>query len=213
MTQKIQPSNTPTPQHSTTPLVLSAVLLAGGESRRMGDDKATLYYRDQPLWQRQLEILRRLVPHEILVSARRDPIWRPPEVGFVADEPPSRGPLSGLAAAMATMSGTHLLALAIDMPLISPGYLGELWRLAQPGKGVLPRINSQPEPLAAIYPREALSQIDCALQTNSDFSMRNVAEKLVAAGYLRLTEVDEAQETFFRNLNRPADVTLNETCD
>jgi molybdenum cofactor guanylyltransferase len=203
----IRDSNTPILQHSTTPLVLSAVLLVGGESRRMGQDKATLYYRDQPLWQRQLELLRQLSPLEILVSARHDPVWRPADIRFVADEPPSRGPLSGLAAAMSTMSGTHLLVLAIDMPFMTAGYLRELCRLAQPGKGALPVIDSRPEPLAAIYPREALSHIVFALQTNSDFSVTGVAEKLVTAGYLRLSDVGKEHE-FFRNLNSPADVSL-----
>ena len=75
----------------------SAVLLAGGESRRMGKDKATLSYRGKPLWQIQLELLRQLTPQEIFVSARSDPDWRPADIQFVADDPPSRGPLSGLA--------------------------------------------------------------------------------------------------------------------
>ena len=43
---------------------ISAVLLAGGESRRMGQDKATLLFRGKPLWQIQLELLRKLEPAE-----------------------------------------------------------------------------------------------------------------------------------------------------
>ena len=41
---------------------LSAVLLAGGESRRMGKDKATLSYRGKPLWQIQLGLFSELTP-------------------------------------------------------------------------------------------------------------------------------------------------------
>ena len=52
---------------------LSAVLLAGGESRRMGSDKATFVFRGKPLWQVQLETLQKLRPKEIFVSARIDP--------------------------------------------------------------------------------------------------------------------------------------------
>ena len=79
-------------------LSLSAVLLAGGESRRMGTDKATFLFRGKPLWQVQLETLRRLRPAEIFLSARTDPSWRPDDVQFIADIPPSCGPLSGIAA-------------------------------------------------------------------------------------------------------------------
>ena len=82
----------------------------------MRKDKATILFRGRLLWQIQLETLRKLEPEEILVSARIDPSWRPADVRFVADIPPSRGPLSGLAAALERMRTTHLLALAIDMP-------------------------------------------------------------------------------------------------
>lgn len=80
---------------------LSAVLLAGGESRRMGENKATLLFHGEPLWQRQLELLRKLPLVEILVSARTDPAWRPTDVDLVLDATPRHGPLSGLAAALA----------------------------------------------------------------------------------------------------------------
>jgi len=80
---------------------LGAVLLAGGESRRMGTDKATFLFRGKPLWQVQLETLRRLRPAEIFLSARTDPSWRPNDVQFIADIPPSCGPLGGLASSLA----------------------------------------------------------------------------------------------------------------
>src|SRR5438067_9404527 len=111
---------------------ISAVLLAGGESRRMGKDKATLLFRseplgrNEPLWRIQLDLLRRLAPIEILISARNDPAWRPADVSFVADAPPSRGPLSGISAALAHAATTHLLTLAIDMPFMHEQYLRSL---------------------------------------------------------------------------------------
>src|SRR5215472_14158425 len=91
-----------------TAVSLSAVLFAGGESRRMGTDKATFLFRGKPLWQIQLETLRKLRPKEIFVSARIDPPWRCDGILFVADVPPSRGPLSGLAASVNRMSTSHL---------------------------------------------------------------------------------------------------------
>src|SRR5918996_2302231 len=105
---------------------ISAVLLAGGQSRRMGRDKATILFRGKPLWQIQLELLRKLQPAEIFVSARTDPAWRPPDVTFVQDEPPSRGPLSGLTATLARIQSEHLLVLAIDMPFMIEDHLRHL---------------------------------------------------------------------------------------
>ena len=103
----------------TSRLNISSVLLAGGESRRMGKDKATVLFRGKPLWQIQLELLRRLEPAEIFISAGTDQPWRPDDVYLVTDDSPSRGPLSGLAASLARMRSAHLLALAIDMPFMT----------------------------------------------------------------------------------------------
>jgi molybdopterin-guanine dinucleotide biosynthesis protein A len=111
---------------------ISAVLLAGGESRRMGQDKATLVFRGKPLWEIQLDLLRKLRPTEIFLSAQSDPVWRPADVHFVPDHRPSRGPLSGLAATLSRIGTDHLLALAIDMPLMKEDFLRSLCHAIKP---------------------------------------------------------------------------------
>jgi molybdenum cofactor guanylyltransferase len=184
---------------------LSAVLLAGGESRRMGTDKATVLFRGKPLWQVQLETLQKLEPKQIFVSARVDPPWRRDDVVFVADVPPSRGPLSGLAASLDRMSTSHLLALAIDMPWMSTKYLESLYTHIQPCRGVVPRFRARAEPLAAIYPREAAIEIRNALR-GPDFSLQSVTGDLLAAGKLREVSVSEADVKLFKNVNVPADL-------
>ena len=186
---------------------ISAVLLSGGESRRMGSDKATLLFHGKPLWQIQLELLQKLEPAEIFVSARTDPAWRPPDVHFVADDPPSRGPLSGLAAALARMRAKHLLALAIDMPFMTEKYLRFLWGQTEPGRGVLPEIDNRAEPLAAIYPQEALAKVQSAL-SGKDFSLQTVTGCLVAAGKLKVIPVTQGEKELFRNMNDLADLRL-----
>jgi molybdopterin-guanine dinucleotide biosynthesis protein A len=184
---------------------ISAVLLAGGESRRMGKDKSTLLFRGKPLWQIQLEQLRKLGPAEIFVSARTDPVWRPADVQFVADNSPSRGPLSGLAASLAAMRTKHLLALAIDMPFVTEEFLEFLCSRIEPGHGVIPQIEDRFEPLAAIYPQEALANFQSALSGN-DFSMQTVAGHLATEGKLRILPATSLQRKLFLNLNEPADL-------
>src|SRR5438552_4706439 len=97
----------------------TAVLLAGGKSRRMGRDKATIEWRGRPLWEWQIEKLRALCVEKIVLSTQSDVPWRPPDVELLPDIPPSRGPLSGLAAALASTEADQLLALAVDMPFMS----------------------------------------------------------------------------------------------
>lgn len=185
---------------------ISAVLLAGGESRRMGRDKASVLFRGKPLWQRQLDLLRRLNPAEVFVSARIDPEWRPHDVIFIADASPSRGPLSGLAAALDRTTTSHLLALAIDMPWMSDEYLEFLCAQIEPGRGVLPTIDQCAEPLSAIYPREAATEVSKAL-TNSDFSLQSLTRELVTAGKLQPISVKDRERNLFLNVNEPSDLS------
>src|SRR5579884_201728 len=186
---------------------ITAALLAGGESRRMGTDKATLLFGGKPLWQKQLETLRKLRPAETFVSGRTDPLCRPPDVEFVADHPPSRGPLSGLAACLAQARAGHLLVLAIDLPFMTPRYLRFLSRQVAPGYGAVPQLaDCRSEPLAAIYPREAAADFQCALAGN-DFSLQTLISHLHAVGKLRLIPVSDEEEMLFRNLNEPADLS------
>jgi molybdopterin-guanine dinucleotide biosynthesis protein A len=184
---------------------ISGVLLAGGESLRMGKDKATVLFRGKPLWEVQLGLLRNLDPPEIFVSARTDPSWRPGDVQFVADVPPSRGPLSGLAASLARMRTTHLLALAIDMPLMTENFLQYLFGQIEERVGVVPKIDSRAEPLAAIYPREAVIDFRNAL-VGTDFSLQTLTRSLVDTGKLRELAVNKQQKKLFLNVNEVSDL-------
>lgn len=185
-------------------MTLTAVLLTGGESRRMGRDKATIEFDKQPLWKRQLQILRGLGPERILVSARLKPSWLPADGEFLQDDPPSRGPLSGLTKALTAMRTTHLLALAVDMPFMTSEQLGHFCNLAETSRGIVPVIGDRAEPLAAVYPVEVSSEFSAAL-AGSDFSLQSLIRTLVVAGKVQPWPVLEEDEHFFLSVNEPDD--------
>jgi len=183
-------------------MTITAVLLAGGESRRMGRDKATIEFDGRPLWKRQLEILRALGPKEICVSARTNPSWLPKDAELLLDDPPSRGPLSGLTKALAAMRTTHLIALAVDMPFMTSEQLAILRELAAESRGVVPVIGERAEPLAAIYPAEAAVDFANAL-AGTDFSLQPVIRNLAAEEKVRLLAVPAQDEGLYRSVNEP----------
>jgi molybdopterin-guanine dinucleotide biosynthesis protein A len=185
-------------------MTLSAVLLAGGESRRMGADKATIVFRGASLWERQIAILRDLRPAKIFVSARVDPPWRPAAIELLLDEPPSRGPLNGLTRALERMETTHLAVLAVDMPFMTTEQMRLLCCKAAPGCGVVPMIGECAEPLAAIYPRESATDFASAL-AGRDFSLQGLVRNLAAANKIQIVSVLENDEPLYRNVNEPAD--------
>ncbi|HTV43020.1 MAG TPA: molybdenum cofactor guanylyltransferase [Candidatus Sulfotelmatobacter sp.] len=181
---------------------LTAVLFAGGESRRMGTDKATLTLDGEPLWSRQIRILRELHPGKVMVSARNKPGWCPDEMDVALDEPPSRGPLSGLVAALEKIQTTHLLALAIDLPRMTSEHLRKLWALAEPGIGIVPQNDGLMEPLCAIYPAEAMNTAREALSWE-DVSLRSLVRTLAAQKRIRFYSVPEFESLLYQNINTP----------
>jgi molybdopterin-guanine dinucleotide biosynthesis protein A len=186
-------------------ITLTAVLFVGGESRRMGTDKAALALAGKLLWSRQLETLRELTPEEILISARTRPAWSPPEVTVVLDEPPSRGPLSGLNAALQQLRTTHLLALAIDLPQMTAEHLRNLWRVAAAGRGVIPRNGDFFEPLCTIYPVEAVV-MTAAARAKEQLSLQALVKGLLEKNYLCEYVLAEQERLLYRNLNTPEDL-------
>jgi molybdenum cofactor guanylyltransferase len=186
-------------------ITLTAVLLAGGESRRMGRDKAAVVFRDEPLWRRQLRILRDLGPEKVFVSARTESSWLPADTEFLVDEPPSRGPLSGLTKAFHQMQTSHLVVLAVDMPFVTREQLRFLCTTVSEGRGVVPVIGERAEPLAAVYPAEAAVDFAAAL-AGTDFSLQRIIRKLAADEKVRLYAVPVQDQHLYRSVNKPSDI-------
>jgi molybdopterin-guanine dinucleotide biosynthesis protein A len=191
------------------PKTLTALLFVGGLSRRMGTDKATLRFEGQPLWERQIGLLRELRPAALWISARVRLVWCPLEVEVIIDKPPSRGPLSGLSAALRKLQTSHLLALAIDLPQMTTEPLNKLWSLAQPGCGVVPSHEDLLEPLCAIYPAEAAANAAAALDGDNDVSVRSFVQTLCRENRMRTYSLSGTERRFFHNMNTPGDL---ETC-
>ncbi len=186
-------------------MTLSAILLAGGRSRRMGLDKATLVIAGEPLWQRQLRVLRELRPGTLWVSARTMLPWCPPEIEVVADRPPSRGPLSGVVEGLRRLQTSHLLVLAIDLPQITAEHLRKLWNLAQPGIGVVPLHVNYLEPLCAFYPAEAVVAVEESLHS-SDASLQHFAQNLLHQSQAQVYDLSSEERQLYLNMNTPSDL-------
>jgi len=164
-----------------------------------------MLFQGEPLWKTQIELLRQLRPKEILVSAQTDPGWRPVDTEFLADRQPSRGPLSGITAALSRITTDHLLVLAIDVPFMTEAYLRSLCAGIQAGQGVVPINQNLAEPLVAVYPRDAAVEFEHAL-TGDDFSLQPLIRKLIALGKLRPIDVSAGEASFFHNLNEAKDL-------
>jgi molybdenum cofactor guanylyltransferase len=191
-------------------MTLTALLLAGGRSRRMGVDKATIAIAGKPLWQRQLALLSAMRPNAVWISARNSPEWRPPGIEVVTDTPPSHGPLSGVAAGLHRLQTSHLLVLAIDLPQMTTEHLLKLWSLARPGSGVIPLHSDYLEPLCAIYPAEALAAAEETLNSGNA-SLQTFAQKLLHRSQAQVYDLPTKEWPLYLNMNTPGDLPVGNT--
>jgi len=185
----------------------SAVILAGGQSRRMGCDKAWLPLDGQPLLARQIALVRELAPTELFISGRADTDYSALDCPVLTDEIADAGPLAGIAAGLAATSAQLVLVLAVDMPDMTSAMLRQLLARCAAGVGVVPRVDYRVEPLAAFYPKAAAPLVVDLLKRQLR-AVRTFAERCQQAGLVVVRDVEEANWKCFANLNSPADLPL-----
>ncbi len=136
---------------------VSAIVLAGGQSKRLGRDKALLEVEGQPLVSRTVHRLAALSDDLLVVSsdpARYAPLGLPAKL--ISDEQPGVGSLMGIYSGLRMARHTHALAVACDMPFLNLSLLRYMMPLADGHDVVIPRLGGFTEPLHAIYGRSCL---------------------------------------------------------
>ncbi|HEV2871280.1 MAG TPA: NTP transferase domain-containing protein [Actinomycetota bacterium] len=128
----------------------AAAVLAGGASRRMGRDKATLAVGGVELASLALAAAARVAHPVVLVAPEGHPARR---VAAPAVADPGLGPLAALAAALDALEAEHVLVLAGDHPGLRVELLAHLVALAGEAEAVACRRGPRLEPLVAVYER------------------------------------------------------------
>ena len=133
----------------------SAAILAGGKSSRMGTNKALLEVGGSVMLGRTADLLRPLVDELFLVADDAAP-YAGLGLPVIPDVHPGRGAIGGIHAALRHAAHPLVLCVACDMPHIGPGVVELLLDSARPGDdALLPRVGGWPEPLLAVYGRNA----------------------------------------------------------
>lgn len=183
----------------------SAVLLAGGKSSRMGCDKSALLVGGQPLWRRQLDVLRATGAEEFFISGKADGPYAGAGVEIIEDSRCESGPLGGIASALRRCADEWLLVLAVDMPAMTADFLCTLTDAVRNGAGVVP-MTDRIQPLAALYPCAAL-EIAERLLREGQRKMESFVDELAERSLVRRLDVPTSQWHLFTNWNTPGDVT------
>jgi molybdopterin-guanine dinucleotide biosynthesis protein A len=192
----------------------SAVILAGGFSRRFGSDKALVLLKQKPLVCHVIDQIS-LTVNEVLVvvsnnkQKKKFQAFLKNFIKIVIDEDESQSPLVGALTGFENASGKYSLLLPCDTPLISTKIIEYLWSLKNNSSGVIPKWpNGYLEPLQAIYNTESATIAAKAALKEGLMNMRSMIEKLNTVEYVStstLNEIDPNHLSFF-NINNPKDL-------
>ncbi len=177
----------------------SLLVLAGGDSRRMGRPKAWLEVGDTYLLR---YVADRLAPafSEVMVSfAEPEQLEEPVPYRVVFDRRTSAGPLAGLEAGLVAARNEVVFAVACDMPYVTQEVAQMAVTAARRCDAAIPRIDGRPEPVCGAYRRSALPFITGAVNTG-----RLKASDLSAE--LDVTWLEHLDPDLFRSLNTPQDL-------
>ncbi len=143
-------------------MTISGIVLAGGRSTRMGQDKASLPFGDETMLDRVVRVVRGVVD-EVIVVARPDQGGGSPQlrgggnpflglpVRVVHDPIADLGPLAGIAAGLSASASELNIIIACDMPLIRPEILRRLIELRGDADICLAVVDGHASPLCAVY--------------------------------------------------------------
>jgi len=191
-------------------LPVTAAVLAGGRSLRMGVDKTLLDFDGEPLLARVIAAVRSVCAEVMVVTNRPEALEDvdlDDHVSVVSDDVPYQGPLGGLATALAHAEQEWVLAVAADMPWLEPDVVRALYAASDGADAVVPMTDKGPEPLLALYRVEACREAAAAALASGRRRLVAVLQNLHVAEIpiSDLRDVDPALHSFV-NVNTPEDL-------
>jgi molybdenum cofactor guanylyltransferase len=181
---------------------MTGIILAGGESRRMGTDKALLDINGRPLIELILEVFAGLFKKTIIVTNTPDR-YRMYGVELTHDVLDIRGPLTGIYSGLLRSNDEYNFVAACDMPFLNPRLIEYMGTVAAGHDAAVPQFDGFLEPLHAVYRKGILPTIEMQAR-KQDRRIRGIFDH-IRVRYVTGEEIVryDPLKRSFRNLNTP----------
>jgi formate dehydrogenase accessory protein FdhD len=192
-----------------TRIPVTAAILAGGRSTRMGVDKTLLAVDGESLLLRVVESVGRVCEHTVVVTNRPEQAGEAGlsiNVPVLADEVPFQGPLGGLVTALKDAPDEWVLAVAADMPWLEPELVRALWDARDGAQVVVPVTDKGLEPLLALYHRDCLPIARRVLKSGRRRIVAMFSELRVVEVPVEALRAADPQLRSLVNVNTPEDL-------
>ena len=199
--------------------IKSCIILCGGQSRRMGQDKGSMIIQDKPMIKHILSTLNHHINEVVIVLNDKNRISKYSEfidskdydykLTTCEDEIKNKGPLPGIMTGLSHITGNYSLILPCDSPYVSAEYINTIFNeIEDEYQAIVPYHDDEnklktSEPLHSIYNRNIIPVIE-ELLSQDILHIKGLIEKIDAKFVLIDNKKIEKKE--FRNLNRPEDI-------
>jgi molybdopterin-guanine dinucleotide biosynthesis protein A len=180
----------------------AAILVAGGRSERMGDDKALMPLGEKPLVQWVFDALQKVFDTVIVAASRKE------QFSFlgahvVPDRIANAGPLAGLHAGLLHLDAPCAFASGCDTPFLQEEFLRFMRGEYRGEEALVPVVQGKVQPLHGIYAKCAASRMEAFAQEGRHGGVHKFLEK-ISTRYLRDDAVDFSRfADSFLNVNTP----------
>jgi molybdopterin-guanine dinucleotide biosynthesis protein A len=188
---------------------VTGVLLAGGKSRRMGEDKRYLVVGEQTLLDRGLAVLRRIF-QEVLVVIAQDSPPLDIDARVVRDLVPDCGSLGGVYTGLATATTPYIFVVACDMPFLDQAVIAQFTNRRTAADIVMGKLATRLHPMHALYGKRCLPLVEQMI-----LGRQLKIQELVSQVSLRVQYITEADlltidpsGRSFHNVNTPEDLDM-----
>ncbi len=182
----------------------SVAILAGGQSRRMGQNKALMRLGGIPVLQWEINAVKGLTTDLFLVT-NSPKIYAPFNIPAKPDVIPGKAALGGIYTALTCAKHDWVLVLACDMPLLNPAIITFLAQQRQKADAVIPLVGNHPETLHAFYHKRCLPVIQKRINANELKVIGFFDEVQVYYVNKRALQTITPNFDYLTNLNTPAE--------
>lgn len=187
---------------------VTGVILAGGKSRRMGEDKRFLRVGEATLLARTVSVMAQVFQEVLIVIAQDSPPLEIPGCAVLRDLIADCGSLGGLYTGLAAATGERIFVVACDMPFLNPDMIRWFVDRDPAVDIVMARLPSGLQPLHALYGKRALPAFE-RMAIARELRIKHI----VSEPSLRTTivlpdewgDLDPLAQSF-QNVNTPADL-------
>lgn len=185
-------------------MALTGIILAGGKSSRMGQDKALFGYQGKRMIDYTLELLKPICS-EILISTNQSG-YEQFGVKLIADRYKNCGPLGGLHATLSKSSHGWNIVVSCDTPFLNHHLFNRLLNHRDQVKAVIPTHKAGVEPMAGLYHRSLANFFEAKINAK-EFKLQKILKE-VPVCFLNVDDLLEKKPDLFYNFNSPSDVNF-----